>query len=293
MASLAGTSGNSGGGSITFWVYGPGTRPSACPGSTNWTQVGGPVPVSGDGSYSPDAEFTPTQIGDYWWYAVYGGDAGNTAADSACGSGSKDTAVQASETLDRRPQRSGPGTRHRDRFRQYSGHVVGPLRHPPRHDHLLGVPAGVPGHPADKPPWCRWPPGMGTGGDQYRERVQHVLPERRLYAALGRRVLGGDVVRTVARTTNPWIVAAALSCGCRYRRNPFRRCSVPAAAGRLATPPSLSGRPRPTRARTSCVTTPGTAKMRLAPPAQPPRRRNWVLLLGRVALPLNWGPGAQ
>jgi len=98
-ASLAGTSGTSAGGSITFWVYGPGSQPTSCPGSTNWEEVGDPVPVSGDGSYSPDVEFKPTQVGDYWWYAVYGGDAGNSAANSACGAGTEETAVQASETL--------------------------------------------------------------------------------------------------------------------------------------------------------------------------------------------------
>ena len=41
--------------------------------------------MSGDGTYHPSKAFTPRKAGDYWWYASYGGDGGNTAAVSSCG----------------------------------------------------------------------------------------------------------------------------------------------------------------------------------------------------------------
>jgi hypothetical protein len=41
--------------------------------------------VSGDGTYSPDAGFTPPSAGDYWWYASYGGDSNNNSASTSCG----------------------------------------------------------------------------------------------------------------------------------------------------------------------------------------------------------------
>ena len=61
----------------------------------------------GNATYNPSAGYTPTAIGDYWWYASYGGDANNTTATSTCGSTMSETVVgQAAPTM----TAAGPGT---------------------------------------------------------------------------------------------------------------------------------------------------------------------------------------
>ena len=57
------------------------------------TQVGGTATVTGDGTYSPSAGYTPASPGTYWWYASYGGDAANNSTDSTCGQGMTETVV--------------------------------------------------------------------------------------------------------------------------------------------------------------------------------------------------------
>jgi glyoxylate utilization-related uncharacterized protein len=87
-ASLAGGSAPSG--TVTFKVFGPQpSAPSDCSGGT----AVGTASVSGNGTYDPSAGFTPSQVGDYWWHASYGGDANNNAADSGCGAGMAETVV--------------------------------------------------------------------------------------------------------------------------------------------------------------------------------------------------------
>jgi Flp pilus assembly protein TadG len=98
VASLTGTSGASAGGTITFWLSGPGAQPTTCPGSTGWAQLGSQVAVAGDNPYSPTTGYAPTQAGDYWWYAVYSGDADNTGANSGCPP-PVETVVQPAENL--------------------------------------------------------------------------------------------------------------------------------------------------------------------------------------------------
>ncbi len=88
-ATLAGGSAPSG--AIAFTVFGPrSSPPSSC------TSGGTPVAAArayGDGSYQPAAGFTPPSPGDYWWYASYGGDAGDEPATSACGPSMAETTV--------------------------------------------------------------------------------------------------------------------------------------------------------------------------------------------------------
>ena len=96
-ASLTGTSGSSAGGTITFYLDGPGAAPSTCPGSPGWAQLGAVIAVTGDATYDPSVGYTPTAPGDYWWYADYSGDADNLGANSACGR--VETVVQTSESL--------------------------------------------------------------------------------------------------------------------------------------------------------------------------------------------------
>ena len=50
--------------------------PATCTGA-GWTQVGGTITPSGNGSYNPSAGYTPPHGGTYWWYATYAGDANN------------------------------------------------------------------------------------------------------------------------------------------------------------------------------------------------------------------------
>jgi hypothetical protein len=83
--------GSTPGGTVIFSVFGPSaSAPTSC--DSGW-QVVGTAPVSGDGTYHPPAGFTPTGAGNYWWYATYGGDAGNGGAQSVCGAGATETAV--------------------------------------------------------------------------------------------------------------------------------------------------------------------------------------------------------
>jgi hypothetical protein len=80
------------GGTMTFKVFGPqATAPSTC--SSGGTTVGTAVTVTGNGTYHPNATFTPTTGGNYWWYASYSGDASNQGSSSACGSAMQETIV--------------------------------------------------------------------------------------------------------------------------------------------------------------------------------------------------------
>ena len=85
------SSGSNATGTIIFTVFGPQTSaPTTC--TSGGTSVG-TATVSGNSTYHPSAGFTPTQGGDYWWYASYGGDANNNTAASICGSGMSETGV--------------------------------------------------------------------------------------------------------------------------------------------------------------------------------------------------------
>ena len=105
-STLAASSGTNATGTITFTVFGPQTTaPTTC--TTGGTTVGAGTAVTGNATYNPTAGYTPTTVGDYWWYASYGGDTNNNTATSPCGSGMSETVVgKASPTL----TASGPGT---------------------------------------------------------------------------------------------------------------------------------------------------------------------------------------
>jgi hypothetical protein len=88
-AALSG--GSSPSGTITFKVFGPqASAPSSC--TSGGTPLGSAT-VSGNGTYSPPAAFTPSAAGGYWWYASYSGDAHNRPAVSACGASMPTTLV--------------------------------------------------------------------------------------------------------------------------------------------------------------------------------------------------------
>ena len=67
-------------GSIAFAAYGPSPTPD-CTGTPVDSET---VTVSGDGSYTTPAGFTPSQAGTYYWTASYSGDTNNTAIASGC-----------------------------------------------------------------------------------------------------------------------------------------------------------------------------------------------------------------
>jgi hypothetical protein len=77
---------------MTFIVFGPqASPPSDC--SSGGTLVGSAT-VKSNGTYYPSSGFTPSVGGTYWWYASYGGDAGDMPSSSRCGSGMPSMAVQ-------------------------------------------------------------------------------------------------------------------------------------------------------------------------------------------------------
>jgi hypothetical protein len=88
-ATLAGGSAPSG--TITYTVFGPqSSPPSSC--TSGGTTVGS-ARAYGDGTYQSTAGFTPPSTGQYWWYASYGGDAGDEPSASMCGPGMAETSV--------------------------------------------------------------------------------------------------------------------------------------------------------------------------------------------------------
>lgn len=102
-ATLAGGSASTG--AIAFTVFGPQfSPPSSC--TSGGTTVGA-ASVNGNGAYQPSVAFTPTAPGEYWWYASYGGDAGDEPAASVWGALMAQTLVAAAPTT---PSSSGSGS---------------------------------------------------------------------------------------------------------------------------------------------------------------------------------------
>ena len=78
-------------------MFGPqATAPTSC--TTGGTTVG-TATVAGSGSYNSSAAFTPASAGTYWWYASYGGDTNNSAANSGCGSAMASTYVYSATSV--------------------------------------------------------------------------------------------------------------------------------------------------------------------------------------------------
>jgi Flp pilus assembly protein TadG len=92
VGTLGGTR-DSAGGSISFTVFytppGDSTAPTTC--TSGGQSLGTATMVSGDGPYNPVTPFTPSEAGNYWWYASYSGDTNNSGVNSVCGSGMPET----------------------------------------------------------------------------------------------------------------------------------------------------------------------------------------------------------
>jgi hypothetical protein len=101
-ASLSG--GSSPTGTITFKLYGP-SATASCSGTPLSDQT---VSVAGNGSYATPAGVLLGQAGTYWWTASYGGDAGNTAAASGCGTEQVTISALAVTALTTTPSPGGP-----------------------------------------------------------------------------------------------------------------------------------------------------------------------------------------
>jgi uncharacterized protein (DUF2141 family) len=78
-ATLAGASDPTG--TITFYVYYSATSTPDC---TDLVFTSAPVTVVGNGVYN-SGPFTPTEVGTYFWTAVYSGDANNSPITTVCG----------------------------------------------------------------------------------------------------------------------------------------------------------------------------------------------------------------
>jgi hypothetical protein len=104
-STLAASSGSNATGTITFKVFGPQTTaPTTC--TTGGTAVGTGTTINGNATYNPTAGYTPATVGNYWWYASYGGDANNNGATSTCGGAMSETVVKVSPTV----TATAPGT---------------------------------------------------------------------------------------------------------------------------------------------------------------------------------------
>jgi hypothetical protein len=79
-------------GQVSFSVFGPQASPP--PSCAYGGTVIDSVSAAGDRSYVPGQGFTPSTVGDYWWYANYSGDLANTAATTSCGALVHETVVQ-------------------------------------------------------------------------------------------------------------------------------------------------------------------------------------------------------
>jgi len=90
------TGGSAPTGTIAFLVFGPQSSPPTSCASGGMTV--GTASINGNGTYQPSASFTPPSSGEYWWYASYGGDAGDEPASSACGPLMAPTLVAAAPT---------------------------------------------------------------------------------------------------------------------------------------------------------------------------------------------------
>ena len=107
-STLAASSGSNASGTITFKVFAQTNAPTTC--TTGGTTVGTATVNNGNTTYTSSAGYTPTGAGNYWWYASYGGDTNNSAANSGCGtagmSDSETVVARATPTL----TASGPTT---------------------------------------------------------------------------------------------------------------------------------------------------------------------------------------
>ena len=122
--------------------------PTTC--TTGGTTVGTGPRSAGNATYHPSAGYTPGAVGDYWWYASYGGDANNNTATSTCGSTMSETMVGQG-----RPDGHGdrPGDRHRRHGHRGELHQLGARgrHHRPggdrhHHHHRLRPPGHGPDH---------------------------------------------------------------------------------------------------------------------------------------------------
>jgi hypothetical protein len=92
-ATLAGGSAPTG--TITFNAYAPGD--TDCTGAVAFTDT---ATVSGNGAYTTNPAFTPTQLGTYRWIASYSGNPDNVAVSGACNDPNEhSTVAQATPTL--------------------------------------------------------------------------------------------------------------------------------------------------------------------------------------------------
>jgi hypothetical protein len=75
------TGGHNPTGTFTFNLYGPSATANCSTTAVDTEKV----TVTGDGSYTTPAGFTPAQTGTYWWTASYTGNAANNPAATSCG----------------------------------------------------------------------------------------------------------------------------------------------------------------------------------------------------------------
>ena len=91
LAQLSGTSGTNYNQPITFVLFGP--QSSAPPVCGSGGTILSTVTPSGDGTYQSSVGFTPSTVGNYWWYVSTPGDSNNGPAASTCGVDMTETVV--------------------------------------------------------------------------------------------------------------------------------------------------------------------------------------------------------
>jgi hypothetical protein len=198
-------------GTITFYLFGPqANSPRYC----DETPVSlGTVPVTGNGTYSPDTPFTPTTAGTYWWVWSYSGDANNPEI-ARCGLWTKVSSTVVTPPTETPPDTSTPG----------GGSTPDGETAPPPTGGLTPTPVGPPLGDRTAPQFTSKP--TAKAGKRTRGRRAVTL----------RLALSEDATVKVTLTRAAPGIRSGAKCVKRPRRVPAkaRRCTRRVAAGRAS-----------------------------------------------------------
>jgi hypothetical protein len=91
-------------GTITFRLF----SDASCSTEITLTTAQSQASVSGNGTYSPSAAYTPTAVGTFYWIASYSGDAKNNSISGSCGDANESSVVNKADSTIATTQRLYP-----------------------------------------------------------------------------------------------------------------------------------------------------------------------------------------